>query len=58
MPDLRTELLAEIGPRTHVADLCRRALQELNMKSVRIAVLEDELRRLRSTASAAPDTSQ
>ena len=48
MADLRMELAAEIGPKTHVADLCRRAMQEINMKAARIAVLEQELERLRS----------
>ena len=47
MDTLRAELLAEIGPRTHIADLCARALQEINMKAARIAILEQEIKRLR-----------
>ncbi len=48
MTDLRAELLAEIGPNTHVADLCRRAMQDINLKAARVAVLEQTLERLRS----------
>ena len=33
--ELRDELLAEVGPKTHIAELCGRASDELLIKQIR-----------------------
>jgi hypothetical protein len=44
---LREELLAETGPKTHVAELCGRAADELIIKEMVIAVRDREIEMLR-----------
>lgn len=44
---LRDELLAEVGPRTHIADLCGRASDELLIKQMKIDQQQREIGRLR-----------
>ena len=45
--ELRDELLAEVGPKTHIADICGRAADELLIKQMKIDLQERELIRLR-----------
>lgn len=47
---LRDELLAEVGPKTHIADLCGRAADELLIKQMKIDQLEREVVKLRIMA--------
>lgn len=44
---LREELLAEVGPKTHVADICGRAADELLIKEMKIEQQAREIERLR-----------
>lgn len=44
---LREELLAETGPKTHVAELCGRAADELIIKEMVIEQRDREIERLR-----------
>lgn len=45
--ELRDELLAEVGPKTHIADLCGRASDELMIKQMKIDQQQREIVRLR-----------
>ena len=45
---LRDELIAEVGPKTHVADLCGRAADELLIKEMKIDQQERQIERLRA----------
>ncbi len=44
--DLRDELLAEVGPNSHIADLCGRAADELLIREMKIAQLDRQIRGL------------
>lgn len=43
---LRAELLAEVGPSTHISDLCGRAADELLIREMKIAQLDRQIRGL------------
>ncbi len=47
---LRDELLAEVGPKTHIADLCGRASDELLIKQMKIDQQKREIEKLRGYA--------
>lgn len=49
---LREELLAEVGPKTHVADICGRAADELLIKEMKIDQQAREIERLRQSINA------
>lgn len=49
---LRDELLGEVGPKTHIADLCGRAADELLIKQMRIDQQEREIERLKALVVA------
>lgn len=48
---LRDELLAEVGPKTHIAELCGRAADELLIKQMKIDQQAREIDRLRYVLS-------
>lgn len=48
---LRDELLAQVGPRTHIADICGRAADELMIKEMKIEQQDREIERLRNVLS-------
>lgn len=45
---IRDELLAEVGPKTHIADICGRAADELLIKQMKIDQQVREIERLRA----------
>jgi len=45
---LRDELLAEVGPKTHIANICGRAADDLLIKEMKIDQQEREINRLRA----------
>ncbi len=52
---LRDELLAEVGPKTHVSDICGRAADELLIKQMKIDQQRREIDRLRACLDATRD---
>jgi len=45
--NIRDELLAEVGPKTHVADICGRAADEILIKQMKIDQQKREIERMK-----------
>ena len=53
--NLRDELLAQVGPKNHIADICGRAADELLIKHIKIQQQAREIDRLRYVLSGVRD---